>query len=95
MHIDHAITEESLRQAFDFFDEDKKNFIVISDLRRVFGKHCSEAMLERIMQETDTDDDKQISFDDFKQMMKKYKSRKTTLMGFKTQSAIPCEEKQK
>lgn len=60
MHIQSGFTEENLRQAFYFFDEDKKNYISLDDLRRVFGSYCNEETLQRIMEETDTNNDKRV-----------------------------------
>ncbi len=66
------LSENNLRQAFDFYDADKNGVIGLEELRKVFGAFCSEAELRTVMQEIDTNGDNQINFPEFKAMMDRY-----------------------
>jgi len=68
-------TEENLKFAFNFFDKDGSGEITIDELKSVFciGKDSavSEALLMKIIEKIDVDGNKEISFEEFKIMMKK------------------------
>lgn len=61
--------EQVLRKAFDFYDDDKNGYITCEELRRVFGPWCSEEQLNDMIKEVVLNEDKRISFLDFKGMM--------------------------
>ena len=69
------VKEETLRFAFNFFDKDNSGNITIAELKAVFcvGKDCeiSEKVLDGILDKIDTDGDKEISYEEFKVMMRK------------------------
>merc|ERR1711957_14894 len=69
--------EEIMRFAFKFFDKDDSGEITIDELKAVFcvGKdkssQVSEKVLDGILDKIDTDGNREISYDEFKVMMKK------------------------
>lgn len=61
-----------MKQAFDVFDINKNGFITFQELKAVLGHNLSdidENIWHEIIEEADLDGDKQISFDEFKNMM--------------------------
>lgn len=62
-------TEEILRKAFEFYDEDKNGYITKEELHKVFGSNCNDEQLNDIMKEADLNGDNEISFAEFKKMM--------------------------
>ena len=67
-------TRDDLRRVFNLFDDDRKGSISVDDLRRVareLGEEISEEELKEIVQRADLDADKQLSFEDFYNVMTK------------------------
>ncbi len=67
-------TRDDLRRVFNLFDDDRKGSISVDDLRRVareLGEEISEEELREIVQRADLDGDKQLSFEDFYNVMTK------------------------
>jgi len=60
------LREENIRKAFQYFDLERKGFITMDNLVRIFG---SEAHARSILGDVDTNKDGAISFDEFKTMM--------------------------
>ena len=69
---ENLMTEEILRFSFNFFDKDGNGEIVVSELEEIFGLfgHRNSA-LRKMIEEVDIDKDGEISFEEFKTMMKK------------------------
>lgn len=71
------VKEEILLFAFKFFDKDHSGEITIDELKAVFctgkekNKEISEKVLDGILEKIDTDGNKVISYQEFKDMMKK------------------------
>eukprot|EP00831_Metopus_contortus_P029604 TRINITY_DN24341_c0_g1_i1.p2 TRINITY_DN24341_c0_g1~~TRINITY_DN24341_c0_g1_i1.p2 ORF type:complete len:127 (-),score=28.15 TRINITY_DN24341_c0_g1_i1:110-460(-) len=65
----NILAEEKLKQAFDFYDENKNGVITLNELKRVFGSFCSEEQILALMAEADTNGDNEITFEEFKEMM--------------------------
>jgi len=72
LKIGKYMKEESLKEAFDFYDVSKTGKITVEGLRQVFGNHCDDATLQMLIKEGDIDRDGYISYNDFKTMMSKY-----------------------
>ncbi|OMJ29962.1 Calmodulin [Smittium culicis] len=65
-------TEEEIREAFKVFDKDGNGFISASELKHVMtslGEKMSEAEVEEMIAEADTDGDGQINLEEFLKMM--------------------------
>jgi len=69
---ENLMTEEILRFSFNFFDKDGNGEIVVSELEEIFGLfgHRNSA-LRKMIEEVDIDKNGEISFEEFKTMMKK------------------------
>ncbi|ORX46319.1 calmodulin [Hesseltinella vesiculosa] len=67
-------TTQELRQAFQVFDKDGNNYISKDELRQVMdsvGEKLTQAQLEEMIQEADTDGDGRINYEEFVKMMAK------------------------
>jgi len=68
------VTDEILKFAFSFFDKDNSGQITVSELKDIFcynqDKQISEDVMKKIMEDIDTDGNHEISFEEFKEMMK-------------------------
>lgn len=62
------ITEERLAEAFDRLDSDDSGYITILDLQELLGLEVSKEYLNSIIDDTDIDHDKRISYGEFLQM---------------------------
>lgn len=60
MQLKAALKEENLKEAFDFYDQDKDGQITLSELQKVFGGLCEEQALLRLIQEVDANHDNQV-----------------------------------
>lgn len=59
---------------FRLFDEDNTGFITFRNLRKIcqeLGESLTDAEIQEMITEADTDDDGQISFQEFYRVMKK------------------------
>ncbi len=54
-------SEKNLKEAFIFFDQKKKGYIDIDDLRRIFGGICEENTIMDIVDDVDMNHDGQVS----------------------------------
>lgn len=64
--------DEELRQAFKVFDADGNGTISKSELKRVMdmlGEKLSDAQIDEMMREADTNGDGEIDFNEFRHMM--------------------------
>jgi Ca2+-binding EF-hand superfamily protein len=71
-HIGEKDPEKELRDAFRVFDTDNSGSIDKKELKRLMkklGQALSEAELDAMMDEVDTNGDGQISFEEFKELM--------------------------
>eukprot|EP00906_Rhabdomonas_costata_P016358 RCo023460 len=71
MH-DTEDTEEEIKAAFDFFDEDHDQCVSAAELRRVMnnlGEKISEEEAEEMIREADVDNDGKVGWQDFLRMM--------------------------
>ncbi|KAJ3016660.1 UNVERIFIED_CONTAM: hypothetical protein HDU68_012098 [Siphonaria sp. JEL0065] len=69
-----ADSEEELKSAFKVFDKDGNGFISAEELRSVManlGEKLSEADIDAMIRENDTDSDGQINYQEFLTMMTK------------------------
>lgn len=73
LELQNALTEEKLKEAFNFFDKNGDGVISIDELREAFGAITSENVLNKMISEVDTDKDGAITFRDFINMMTTYK----------------------
>ena len=69
------MTENNLELAFNYFDDDKSGKLSMVEIKRILGvaKGDKEGhfIVEQIIKENDTNDDGEISIDEFKKLMKK------------------------
>jgi Ca2+-binding EF-hand superfamily protein len=66
-------TEEEISEAFKIIDRDSKGYInrhSIKSIINYLGENLSEEEIEDLFTEYDTDKDGQLSYDDFRDMMK-------------------------
>ncbi|KAF6162277.1 hypothetical protein GIB67_008406 [Kingdonia uniflora] len=74
VHMKKIANEEHLCKAFDFFDKNRSGFIEYDDLRETLLEDNlypdNEQVIRDIMCDVDTDKDGQISYEEFKAMMK-------------------------
>jgi len=70
---DQLLSDEKLKQAFDLFDRDGGGTISSMEVKEVLGigKAFDEKIWDEIIGEVDIDGDGEISFEEFKLMMKK------------------------
>jgi len=77
VNLDVLINDLNLKLAFDFFDKDKSGKLSHDEIKAVLGVHDPDNMdreyeiIQGIMKEIDSNNDGQISFDEFKQLMLK------------------------
>ncbi len=50
-------SERNLKAAFDFFDQQRRGYIDIEDLRRIFGPLCDESVLKALVDDADANHD--------------------------------------
>ncbi|KAH1194703.1 Calcium-dependent protein kinase 7 [Glycine max] len=73
VHLRKMGNDEHLRKAFQFFDQNKSEYIEIEELRSALSDDLdtnSEEVISAIMHDVDTDKDGRISYDEFATMMK-------------------------
>ena len=68
---EQIINEQTLKESFDFFDKGNNGLINLSDLKVVFKKFKGFSIEEfkTIIDDVDLDDNKQINFEEYKNMM--------------------------
>ena len=67
-------SKEDIQKVFNLFDDDKTGFITLQNLKRVakeLGETMSDAELLEMIERADTDQDGQISVDEFYSIMTK------------------------
>eukprot|EP00826_Nyctotherus_ovalis_P025736 TRINITY_DN1998_c0_g1_i20.p1 TRINITY_DN1998_c0_g1~~TRINITY_DN1998_c0_g1_i20.p1 ORF type:complete len:265 (-),score=86.99 TRINITY_DN1998_c0_g1_i20:167-961(-) len=72
MDRNNIINEGNLKIAFDFFDANHDGNISVAELQRVFCGIKGEDILVNIMGDSDTNNDGQISYSEFVEMMSKH-----------------------
>jgi hypothetical protein len=60
-----SIEEERIAEAFDRLDEDDTGFVTAENLRSFLGDEIAEDVIDEILDEADTDQDGQISYEEF------------------------------
>ena len=78
---DKLLTEKNLKIAFDVFDKDKSGGISANELKLLLGEsnvHTKEEVWKNMIKEIDLNGDGQISFEEFKKMMKNVILKNTT-----------------
>lgn len=83
LEIEKVMSEERLREAFNFFDivmllftrtQDHDGSITIEELRKNFLSICNETTINKILEEVDADKNGAISFEEFCKMMDQYQT---------------------
>ncbi|KAL4466496.1 hypothetical protein ABPG72_016637 [Tetrahymena utriculariae] len=73
---ENSIVDSKLQKAFEVFDSDGSNYLTKDELMEIFDSKFKqsdkESQIKQIFSQFDTNGDEQISFDEFKLMMKKY-----------------------
>jgi len=64
-----SIEEYRLSEAFDQMDSDDSGYISRENLRDLLGKHSSEALIDKLMEEADLKKDGRISYEEFLQVL--------------------------
>lgn len=70
---DTLLRDDYLKLAFDFFDKDSSGLITTSEIKEVFSggnTQINDKTIQNLINEADVDGDGQISFEEFKKMMK-------------------------
>ena len=79
------VTEKNLKYAFDYFDKDHSGFLSPDEIREVLGlsdqNEETNKLVNDIIKDVDINGDGQISYEEFKMMMK----RNQNLITGKTQ----------
>ncbi|KAJ8449857.1 hypothetical protein Cgig2_001513 [Carnegiea gigantea] len=73
VHLKKMGTDDHLRKAFAFFDQDKSFYIEREDLWTALGDELDdngEKVIDAIIQDVDTDEDGRISYEEFAAMMR-------------------------
>ena len=67
------LTEDNLKQAFDYFDKDKNGSIDMDEIKEVLGagQNLSDQVWKQVLQEVDQDGSGEIDFEEFQKMMAK------------------------
>jgi calcium-dependent protein kinase len=67
--IKKIANEQHLKEAFDFFDIDKSGFISVDELKQILNTdgERNKDVIEKIINDLDTNDDKMISFEEMKE----------------------------
>jgi calcium-dependent protein kinase len=72
LKVETIVTEQNLKMAFIFFDKDKSGKLSAEEIKIILGdKNDDNAHIKTIIDEVDTNKDGQISFEEFKNLMKK------------------------
>ena len=83
LDMEIVLTEKNLKMAFDYFDEEKKGGISYSNIKRVLGidygdneddKIKGEAIIRNILHTEQLSTEKDITFDEFTELMKRIKN---------------------
>jgi Ca2+-binding EF-hand superfamily protein len=73
--METLLTERNLEYVFNYFDADKSGKLSISELKKIIGIFGSnesvDKLVDEIMKEHDANQDAQISYMEFKDLMKK------------------------
>ena len=75
--MESICTEQNLKMAFNFFDTDNSGFLSKEEIKNALGvnpdKESEESikLLDEVLEELDENGDNQISFDEFKQLVRK------------------------
>ena len=78
VNYENLVTENNLKNAFDYFDKDHNGFLTPDEIRDVLGlgeeDESSKIVVDEIIKDVDLNGDGIISYDEFKLMMVKKKS---------------------
>ena len=72
------VTEKNLKYAFDYFDKDHSGFLSPDEIKEVLGinneNEDANKLVNEIIKDVDINGDGQISYEEFKTMMKNNQS---------------------
>ena len=80
---EQIINEQTLKESFDFFDKGNNGLINLNDLKVVFKKYKGFSIddFKSIVDDVDLDENKEINFEEYKNMMLQYKIKKKLEMS--------------
>ena len=74
VNYENLVTEKNLKYAFDYFDKDHSGFLSPDEIKEVLGindeNEDANKLVNEIIKDVDTNGDGQISYEEFKTMMK-------------------------
>lgn len=76
MQMENVLTEKNLELAFNFFDEDKSGKLEPAEIKKALGITTSSeskegTVIQKLIGEIDSNDDGVVSFEEFKELMKR------------------------
>lgn len=74
LQLNRYIQSDKLKEAFNFLDKDKDGIISVEELEMLFGPVVDKEILNRIMQEGNSNMENKLKLEDFILTMEKYKS---------------------
>ena len=78
VNYENLVTEKNLKYAFDYFDKDYSGFLSPDEIKEVLGingeNEDANKLVNEIIKDVDINGDGQISYEEFKTMMKNNQS---------------------
>jgi len=75
INTETLLTEKNLEYAFNCFDDDRSGMLSINEIKKILGvvngDKTADSIILQIMKQYDTNQDGQISFNEFKELMKR------------------------
>ena len=75
VNYENLVTEKNLKYAFEYFDKDHSGFLSPDEIREVLGLNDeneeTNRLVNEIIKDVDINGDGQISYEEFKTMMKR------------------------
>ena len=75
VNYENLVTEKNLKYAFEYFDKDHSGFLSPDEIREVLGLNDeneeTNRLVNEIIKDVDINGDGQISYEEFKKMMKR------------------------
>ena len=92
INTESILNEQNLKIAFDQFDYDKSGFIDIQEISKMLcgNRKTSEGLIQKIMNEIDKDVGEELSYEDFKRIMRNSPIKPSRNLC-KSKSAYICE----